>query len=430
MKKLKNISFALLTLAAQVVSANTDSTDTALAPAQDVRDSIQITSVNDTLKHMPFQYSFIHPMGTNGVNAGQTVNNLSLNVLIGYQGGVDGVEVAGFSNTLKYDMRGAQLAGFSNTVLGNVEGGQFAGFVNTSKGYTDGMQLAGFANLSGDSLRGLQGAGFVNVANGKSEAIQLAGFANYSRGALQGVQGAGFVNMVSDTVAGVQAAGFANINSKGMSGTQAAGFANITKGDVDGLQISGFLNVAKRVKGVQIGIINIADTIENGVAIGVLNFVKNGYFGIELSANESLYANASLKMGTRMFYNIFTVGFTPLKNDFILGFGYGVGTETKLNDKWHTNTELIAYHINETNSSKGDVFSDDTNLLSKLNVNFGYTLKGNKEIFFGPSLNVLVTQNEKNGKIESSLPPYAFYDFLGDYTSVYMWAGINAGFRF
>ncbi|MBI9069860.1 MAG: hypothetical protein JEZ09_21385 [Salinivirgaceae bacterium] len=73
---------------------------------------------------------------------------------------------------------------------------------------------------------------------------------------------------------------------------------------MEGFQASVFLNVTNKLKGVQLGVFNYVDSLESGLAIGFLSVVRNGYRAVEVSTNESFYANATFKTGTRQFYNI------------------------------------------------------------------------------------------------------------------------------
>jgi hypothetical protein len=58
------------------------------------------------------------------------------------------------------------------------------------------------------------------------------------------------------------------------------------------VQIAGVFNYSKKLKGVQIGLINIADTSE-GYSIGLINIVLKGYHKLSFSANEILNVNAA-----------------------------------------------------------------------------------------------------------------------------------------
>ena len=64
--------------------------------------------------------------------------------------------------------------------------------------------------------------------------------------------------------------------SRSVAGLQVNLFGNFSAGEADGLQI-GLANVNRaRTRGLQIGVVNVAGTLE-GVQIGLLNFAKNTY---------------------------------------------------------------------------------------------------------------------------------------------------------
>ncbi|MBK8505609.1 MAG: hypothetical protein IPL46_27465 [Saprospiraceae bacterium] len=103
------------------------------------------------------------------------VNHFSLNIIAGHTGGVEGLELGGFVNTVKKDVQGVQLAGFANFIGGNVEGIQLSGFTNFNKGIMRGLQIGGFSNI-----------------NVQADAVQLAGAFNLNRRISRGYQVAGF----------------------------------------------------------------------------------------------------------------------------------------------------------------------------------------------------------------------------------------------
>ena len=90
-----------------------------------------------------FQAMFVPPLGTNGAKSENIINNLSFNVLVGYNGGVDGLEIGSFININKTNVDGAQFGGFGNFNGGNIDGLQIAGFGNINEGAADGFQGAG-----------------------------------------------------------------------------------------------------------------------------------------------------------------------------------------------------------------------------------------------------------------------------------------------
>ena len=129
-------------------------------------------------------------------------------------------------------------------------------------------QISGLANIASGSVFGLQSAGLFNTAN-----------------TIRGMQDSGLFN-ISGNVHGLQAAGLFNISSKKMNGMQAAGLFNVAQ-EVSGIQAAGLFNCARKVRGVQVGVINIADE-SDGIALGVFNFIKDGmhHIGFNWDTND------------------------------------------------------------------------------------------------------------------------------------------------
>lgn len=383
-------------------SKNKDIMDTAVtAPVDSLQkqDTTQKDKEKDYL-YRPFQVTFVSPLGTNGQDCGRTVNVFSINVLGGYAAGLDGMELGGIANIEKDYVHGVQMAGVANVVNGK----------------TTGLQLSGFTNVCGDTVKALQAAGFCNVVNGSFTGLQSAGFCNVDKGSVKGFQGAGFLNVCQDSLVGIQVAGFANINN----------------GDVTGIQGAGFLNTAKKLKGVQFGVINIADTVESGIPIGLLSIVrKGGYRRFEIYGTESIYGNVAFKIGVKSFYNIFQAGASVSGNNLRATTGYGLGSEVSLGKRAMVNFENVTMHVWEA-----EKINPELNLLNRFSTTFGVRLgQKNTTLFAGPSLNVAISSQYLQGKTEpgSDIAPYTFYDhtFKGSKdVNLKMWVGFNAGIRF
>lgn len=212
-----------------------------------------------------------------------------------------------------------------------------------------------------------------------------------------------------------------------MQGLQTSGFANFNLGSLEGAQISGFLNVAGNVNGFQIGIINYCNEIKNGVPIGLVSIVKNGFREFEIGGNESFYTTLSYRTGHRKFYNILSAGTSISNNTIIWGFGYGVGSSFDLNEKLAMNLELISFHVNE-----GEPFTDYLNNLNKLNLTLSYPLSNSVEAYFGPTFNVLINDNNRSIQESktSSIVPWSFFDktYEND-TRVIVYPGFTLGIR-
>jgi hypothetical protein len=340
------------------------------------------------------------------------INHFSFNVLAGYNGGLEGIEVGAFANGIKKDVKGMQLAGFVNYVGGNVEGGQIAGFGNFNKGIMRGIQVSGMTNI-----------------NEQTDGIQIAGGFNLNRRISRGYQLAGFFN-AGRNVAGGQLAGFVNV-SLGNAYFQSAGFCNVAE-NID-VQVSGLVNVAKTVRHFQIGLINVADTVGD-FSFGLLNLIKRGYNKVELSFGDALYGNVAIKLGTRKFYNIFQVGTNfkrnILSNGYTWGYGYGFGFFQKIAKDFKINPELLVSNVQERR-----IIKPDLNLLSQVKILFHFTEGSRIEVFGGPTINYMISRlNLQDGQIlGSQIAPYTLYQqtYFGgiDPINTKFWIGFNAGIR-
>ena len=185
---------------------------------------------------------------------------------------------------------------------------------------------------------------------------------------------------------GLQATGFANIAMGKMDGIQAAGFTNIAKEGIEGIQASGFFNYAKSLKGMQIGFLNVTDSIEEGFMIGFLSFAINGYHKWQLESNEVSQLDLAFKTGTNTFYNIISAGATVKDESLYWNFGYGIGSQIYFNKSAGLNIDLSFHQINK------DEFTADLNMLTKLKQSFFYQFHKHLTVYGGPSLNLLVSE--------------------------------------
>lgn len=176
--------------------------------------------------------------------------------------------------------------GILGSLENNVMGFQLSNIMNISSGYVYGIQNAGIFNISKDLL-GLQTSGVFNIAKNAS-----------------GVQASGVFNIAHGNVNGAQLTGLFNTSSGTINGAQVSGFGNFAK-TVEGAQVSGFLNVAKKIDGIQIGVINIAED-NNGIALGLFNFIKNGVHDFGISWNTNDMFDFFYQSGTNSLF--FTIG--------------------------------------------------------------------------------------------------------------------------
>ena len=134
------------------------------------------------------------------------------------------------------------------------------------------------------NVRAAQISSLANISSGSVFGLQASALFNTSKN-INGMQDTGLFN-ISGNVNGAQVAGLFNTASKRANGVQIAGLFNIAQ-EVNGAQIAGLFNCAKKVKGAQIGVINVAEE-SDGIAIGVFNFIKDGmhHIGFNWDTND------------------------------------------------------------------------------------------------------------------------------------------------
>ncbi|PKK36143.1 hypothetical protein BWI96_12040 [Siphonobacter sp. SORGH_AS_0500] len=259
----------------------------------------QSQNLSQFFVNLPYQVALTPGLSSRGRLSTQIVNTVSINLLGGYNAGVNGVEVAGVFNITKNNVRSLQVAGLFNLVGGSVRGVQIAGLHNNIMDTLKGLQLSGVHNFSQRNLGALQLAGVMNVTRQAEHSLQIAGLSNHIK--------------------------------RGSSVLQIAGLFNSHSGENARIQIAGLYNYAHHLKGFQIGIINQADS-SSGASIGLVNLTKNGKKTFSLSANELVPLQLEFKSGTPHFYTVLIAGYSPAYQRKLFTFGLGIGSEFTLSD--------------------------------------------------------------------------------------------------
>jgi hypothetical protein len=298
-------------------------------------------SQETTYRKFPVHVSFVHPIGIHGTQSTDYEYALSFNILTGTTGSVDGFEIGGLLNTNRGNMSGVQIGGLGNMTNGNVAGAQIGGLYSLA-----------------DSLDGLQISGIYSKCS-ESQGLQISGIANYS------------------TSAKVSIAGITNINT----------------GNQHGIQLAGIYNQAKKVDGVQIGLINIADSIKNGIPIGLISLVRKGHYDEwTFSIADYLNLGISYKLGVKQFYTIYTVGMNLVEDQLWIA-GLGFGHLREVNPKFSIQPEIVCYtyfpmdfqrHIRDTyvgHLKLGLVRNLNENLAISLAPSMYLSWKSNKGIY-------------------------------------------------
>ncbi|MGJ7029885.1 carboxypeptidase-like regulatory domain-containing protein [Niabella hirudinis] len=289
------------------------------------RQKLSSINLKNYFYRQKFQLGLLPGIATKNVLKGQQENNLSFNVFGGYAAQVDALEIGGLFNIVQKHVRSVQVGGLANIVGGSVKGVQVGGLYNYAGDTVSGLQIGGLANADKSAVSGLQIAGWYNETQAFT-GLQIAGIANNARNVQKGMQLAGLVNRTS-------------VFQKGL---QLSGLVNITTTMTQGTQVSGLVNRAKKMNGFQLGVVNLADTLR-GVAIGPVNYHRNGKHALSVSGQENGQVNLSYKSGNRALYNILQVGWVHAGNPggYYL-FGYGLGSEWTLKRKIKMAAELVS----------------------------------------------------------------------------------------
>ncbi|MDR2953694.1 MAG: hypothetical protein LBV43_01265 [Prevotella sp.] len=364
-----------------------------------------------------FQVSLVPPIGTNGRQDKDYTNYVSLNILVGRSQSEKILTLGGVANVIGHGATGVQLAGLANVIGIESNGVQVAGLANVTGAYAKGIQLAGLANVTGSGADGLQLAGLANVTGNHTRGIQIGGLANVTGNGIKGIQIAGLANVNGNDARGLNIGGIANIvgtNGKGTllagianiatnySGWKIAGIMNVTAnmhgvqlagvmnraGNIKGAQIAGVVNKAKKVEGVQVaGLVNIAD--ESDYPIGLVNLIKNGEKSIGITYNELGSTTVAFRSGGRVLYGIVGVGYnyrSVSKESFVVEGG--IGAHINIAPVFRINTEAKASYLS--------IFSKKQTSQYSISIMPAYKFASNFEVFAGPSINYLYSDNPDN----------------------------------
>ena len=294
-------------------------------------------------KRSAFQLTFFPPLGTNGREAAQYTNTVSLNLLVG----------------LSKNEEAVAFSGLASMGENNSNGVQFAGLYNATR-YGKGLQFAGL--LNGVAMR--------------YEGVQFAGLANMVRDDMEGAQFAGLANMVRDDMEGVQFAGLANWGGREMEGAQFAGLLNIAR-KVDGIQVATLLNIAE----------------ESDTPIGLLNLIKNGKKSVGVTYNEIGSTIAAFRSGGKNTYGILGAGYNHRAKDDVYVILAGLGASLRCTPWLSIDNELTFESLNDF---KGETETFRTGYTLLPAFSFGRLDQPYFEIFAGPGVYYQYSENLEN----------------------------------
>lgn len=406
------------------------------------------------------QVSLFPYITTNHFVGGNVVNDFSLNMTAGYIQGVRILEIGGIMNIVRDNASYVQLGGVGNIVGGRVTGVQCGGVFSYAS-EVKGVQASGTVNLSGDA--NVQLAGIINRAN--TNTLQVSGYANWAGNS--NFQITGIINKASDNflqisgivnwskksnmqiagilnkskqvdnmqIAGIlnqatevnalQVAGIMN-NALENSAIQVAGCINSTLGTTE-VQVAPLLNIAGKVNKFQVGLVNIADSCE-GMPVGLLSFVKNGYHKLEFSVNELFPFNTAFRTGVKQFHTYLTAGINPLRfTTPVWTYGYGLGTSFGKRDKLLFDTDISFNHV-----IYGGNYVDGSNLISAY-VGMDKRITRKMTLAFGLTYNVMISDinTADYSEVYSRLQPYSLTNSTTiNGKNVKTWIGARLAVRF
>jgi hypothetical protein len=348
------------------------------------RQKVRDLNLSGFFVRQPFQYSLIPGVGTHGKMSAQVANKFSFNILGGYSGGVNGAEIGGLFNIDRRHVRYAQVAGLFNSVGGSVQGVQVAGLYNGVIDSVSGIGIAGLVNQVGGSFQGVQMSGCFNRVHQPSRGIQLSGGFNHAP-VLEGVQVAGIGNQ-ADSAADVQ--------------------------------IAGIFNKEPVVTGLQVGLLNIADT-SSGYSLGLVNIIRHGYHKLSAYYTEALDVNLAYKGGNAKLYSMIVASASVGRGRKAYGIGFGLGRAFPVSAALSVHTELMEENIYTGSWS-------DVPLLARLQPSLQWRLGSRLSCFAGPAFSAYFRQQDPEKGYADPVPSQT----IAIASHVSGWFGFQAGFNF
>jgi hypothetical protein len=358
-----------------------------------------------------FHFGLVYPMSTNGRQAPQYTNDVSLHGLAGVSQNERLFTLSGLANIVANDASGFQFAGLYNQVGRNGSGFMFSGLASNIHNNYSGFLFAGLLNRSREML-GFQFAGLFNTTDNIT-GMQFAGLLNRSREML-GFQFAGLFN-ATDNITGMQFVGLFN-TAGNMTGMQFAGLFN-TAGNMTGIQFVGLVNIAGRVKGVQFaGLVNIADSSDYSIAL--VNIIKNGERGIALTYDETGNITASFRSGGRVTYGIVGAGYNHNAGTRRLFLEGGFGAHINCSARFRVNNELTVANF---------LFYKNATFKTAYRLHAAYRFFPHAELFAGPSINYMQASHDDHTAI---FPSHALWKHSGASKRQQVFVGYQAGVQY
>jgi len=192
-------------------------------------------------------------------------------------------------------------------------------------------------------------------------------------------------NIDKRDVRSVQVAGLLNLAGGKVTGVQVAGYQNICRDTVRGLQLSGVFNNARYLKGVQIGLFNVADS-STGYSIGLISAVKHGgVHRVAVAVREVTGISVEYIQGNKNLNSLLLVGYNPWSSQKPISFGYGIGRDFHFWGAWGSYIQLTGEALYDWHSRLGALYRLQPELECKVSKKVS--------LFFGPSFALYVASS-------------------------------------
>lgn len=245
--------------------------------------------------------------------------------------------------------------------------------------------------------------------------FHLSGLGTYAGGDGCGIMISGLFNKTNN-YKGFQMSGLANLTKNEMNGFQFGGLLN-KAGDMQGFQFAGLVNIAKDVKGLQLGLVNIAEN--NDCPIGLVNIIKDGEMSIGITYDEIGSTIVGFRSGGRILYGILGVGYNHKANDAKYVTEGGLGVHIPISSRFRINNELRSQFMTD--------FSDDEVNHTTFVLMPAFKITPNFEIFGGPSINYMSTDHIENKNL---FPGNSLWKEYTDTKLKQLYVGFSAGVQY
>jgi hypothetical protein len=197
-------------------------------------------------------------------------------------GDMQWVNISGLGTVANRSMRGLTLAGLGVVANGEMQGINISGLGTVANGNLWGLNLGGLAVVGNGSVRGISAGGLAVVSNGDMTGIGVGGLAVVGNGAVRGISVGGLAVVSNGPVEGVHVGGLAVVANGRMTGLAVGGLAVVGDEGLVGVAVGGLHVEGRWIHGLAISPIRTRTWEMRGVSIAGYNRMKGDQFGLAI----------------------------------------------------------------------------------------------------------------------------------------------------